>query len=172
VTVLKKLSQYLNTINEVIGRAIAWLVLALTVIVVYDVSMRYLFREGSVALQEIEWHFFALIFLLGAAYTYKHNDHVRVEIIYQRLNPRQQLWVDALGDLFFLIPLCVIVIKSSWPFVGLAYDIMERSPDAGGLPWRYLIKSAIPAGFGLLALQAIANVIDKFTQLFMVSDTR
>ncbi|MDH5648485.1 MAG: TRAP transporter small permease subunit [Gammaproteobacteria bacterium] len=163
---LKKLASFLNQSNEVIGRVLSWLVLALTLMVVYDVSMRYLFREGSVAIQEMEWHIFSLIFLLGAAYTYKNNEHVRVEILYQKFSERTQLWVDTLGDVLFLIPISIIVFKASLPFVQTAFEIMERSPDAGGLPYRYLIKAVIPAGFALLALQGVANAIDNLLKLY------
>lgn len=156
---LSQLAQLFEHISEYVGRALAWLVLVLTVIVVYDVGMRYLFREGSIALQELEWHFFALIFLLGAAYTLKHNEHVRVEIIYQRLSHRTRLWLDTIGDLLFLLPLCLVIIQASWPFVYNAYLFNEGSPDPGGLPYRFLIKAAIPVGFFLLMLQGVANII-------------
>ncbi len=162
---LRKLSHALEALSEYSGRWLGWLVLVLTLIVVYDVSMRYLFREGSVALQELEWHLFALIFLLGAAYTFKHDGHVRVDIFYQRLDGRGRLWVDTLGDLLFLLPLCLVIIQSSWPFVSDAYLYGERSPDPGGLPFRYLVKAAIPAGFFLLMLQGIANVLKNMAML-------
>lgn len=165
---LRKLSHALEALSEYSGRWLGWLVPVLTLIVVYDVSMRYLFREGSVALQELEWHLFSLIFLLGAAYTFKHNGHVRVDIFYQRLGERGRLWVDTLGDLLFLLPLCLVIIQGAWPFVADAYLYGERSPDPGGLPFRYLIKAAIPAGFFLLMLQGIANVLKNLTVLLRV----
>lgn len=158
---LKRLAEVLEDINDRVGRALAWLVVALTLMVVYDVSMRYLFRAGSPALQELEWHLFALMFLLGAAATYQHNGHVRVEIFYQRFSERTRLWLDLLGDLLFLLPTALIIISASWPFVEAAFLYKEASPDPGGLPHRFLIKAAIPAGFSLLALQAIANIIRK-----------
>ena len=155
---LRQSLQWFDRINEMFGRAMAWLVVALTVIVFYDVCMRFLFRAGSTALQELEWHIFALIFLLGAASTYRTNGHVRVEVLYQKFSPRMQLWVNTLGDLFILLPLCFVIINSSLPFVEAAWSYGESSPDPGGLPWRWLIKAAIPAGFVLLALQALFNI--------------
>ena len=136
------------------------LVPALMLLVVYDVAMRYLFQSGSVALQELEWHLFGLIFLLGAAYTLKHDDHVRVDIIYQSrvMNERRRALVNVIGGLLFLVPFCLLIISSSWPFVHNAWEIGEGSPDPGGLPYRFLLKAAIPLGFGLLLLQGIADI--------------
>ena len=105
---------------------------------------------------------FALIFLFGAAYTLKHNEHVRVDVLYQSprlMNPRRRAWVDLLGTLFFLIPFCLLVITGSFPFVEGAWNTNEGSPDPGGLPARWLLKAAIPVGFTMLLLQGIAMMI-------------
>lgn len=159
---LNKISGFLSAFSEWTGRAVAWLVLGMTLLVTYDVAMRYMFQSGSVALQELEWHVFALLFLLGAAYTHKHNGHVRVDVVYHSrfMNPRRRAWVDLLGTLFFLLPFCVLIIQASWPFVVNAYEFAETSPDPGGLPHRFLLKAAIPVGFALLALQGIASALD------------
>lgn len=140
---------------------VAWITLVLVLLISYDVAMRYLFQSGSVALQELEWHLFALIFLLGAAYTFKHDEHVRVDVFYKsrRLTKRGRAYIDLTGHLFFLLPFCILVIDSSLPFVGNAFDLGEGSPDPGGLPHRYLLKAAIPTGFLLLALQGVAGII-------------
>lgn len=139
----------------------AWLSLLLVLLVSYDVTMRYLFQAGSVALQELEWHLFALIFLLGAGYTLKHDEHVRVDLFYRArwMNEQRRGWVDLLGTLFFLLPFCLMVIYSAWPFVENSYNLGEHSPDPGGLPYRYLIKMMIPLCFVLLAIQGVAVVI-------------
>jgi TRAP-type mannitol/chloroaromatic compound transport system permease small subunit len=157
----------LETVSEWSGRAVAWLVLVLVLIIGFDVLMRYLFREGSVALQELEWHLFALIFLLGAAYTFKHDAHVRVDIFYQSqwMNARRRAWVDLLGGVFLLLPFCVLVIVSSGPFVANAFAMGEGSPDPGGLPYRFLLKAAIPVGFGLLLLQGVAHMLRSLQTL-------
>ncbi len=139
----------------------AWLVFLMVLIIVYDISMRYLFQIGSVALQELEWHLFALVFLFGAAYTLKHDGHVRVDIFYQSrwMNDRRRAYIDLFGTLFLLIPFCVLIIVSSGPFVGNAFAMGEGSPDPGGLPYRFLLKAAIPAGFVLLILQGVAQML-------------
>jgi len=163
---LLRAARALEAVSEWTGRGVAWLVLAMTLVVGYDVAMRYLFRQGSVALQELEWHLFALVFLLGAAYTLKHDGHVRVEVLYQRLGARGRAWCDLLGHLFFLLPFSLLIIAAAWPFVANSFAYGEGSPDPGGLPFRWLLKAAIPAGFALLILQAVADILRKLVFLF------
>ena len=125
--------------------------------------MRYLFNSGSVAIQELEWHLFSIIFLFGSAYTLKHNEHVRLDILYNSklINERMRLWFDVLGTLIFLLPFCLLIIISAWPFVMQAYIHAEISPDPGGLPGRWLIKAAIPIGFFMLLIQGISELLKK-----------
>ena len=160
-SLLNKTIRIIDAVSEWTGRAIAWLVLAMVLIIVYDISMRYLFHIGSVALQELEWHLFSLVFLFGAAYTLKHDGHVRVDIFYQSrwMNYRRRAYIDLFGTVFMLVPFCVLIIVSSGTFVGDAYARGEGSPDPGGLPYRFLLRAAIPTGFALLLLQGIAQMI-------------
>ncbi len=164
---LQQLTASIDRVSDWTGRLVAWLVLFLALLVCYDVSMRYLFYSGSVALQELEWHLFTAIFLLGAAPTLKHNGHVRVDIFYQSkyFSPQARAWVNLLGTLIFLLPFCLIIIIVSWPFVRNAFLQNEGSPDPGGLPYRYLLKAVIPLGFGLLTLQGIAEAIRSLLAL-------
>lgn len=148
----------LSTINEYIGRMVSWLAVLLVVVVCYDTGMRYVFRSGAVALQEFEWHLYALLFLFGAAYTLKHDAHVRVDMLYQNFSPRARAWVDIVGGALFLLPFCALVIYTSLPFVYNAWLHGEGSPDPGGLPLRFLLKGAIPIGFALLVLQGVAEI--------------
>ncbi len=158
----------IEAVSEWTGRFAALLVVVMVLLVCYDVMMRYLFQAGSVALQELEWHLFGLIFLLGGAYTLKHDEHVRVDLFYQSgwMNDRRRAWVDLFGALFFLIPFCILIIYSAWPFVVNAYNYGEGSPDPGGLPHRWLLKGAIIAGFALLALQGVAMAIRSARTIF------
>jgi len=159
---LARLSRAIHCFSEWSGRAVAWLVLALVLLICYDVMLRYLFESGSVALQELEWHLFALLFLLGAGYTLKQDGHVRVDLFYSsRFSDRQRAWVDLLGTLFLLMPFCVLILYTSWPFVANSFLMGEGSPDPGGLPHRFLLKAAIPLGFALLLIQGLALAIDK-----------
>ena len=138
-------------------------VIILVLLVGYDVSMRYLFNSGSIAIQELEWHLFSIILLLGSAYTLKHDEHVRLDIFYSSklINDKVRIWFDVLGTLLILLPFCLLIIVSAWPFVTQAYIHNEISPDPGGLPARWLIKAAIPLGFFFLLIQGIAEALKK-----------
>lgn len=162
---LQPWARAIDRCNAVIGQSIAWAVVVMTAIIIYDVSMRFLFQMGSVMLQELEWHLFGLVFLLGGAYTLQQGGHVRVEVIYQHLSRRKQIMVDIIGNLIFLAPFCIVIIWSSWPFVANSFSYAETSPDPGGLPFRWLLKAAIPAGFLLLLLQAVADSLRQLLQI-------
>jgi TRAP-type mannitol/chloroaromatic compound transport system permease small subunit len=161
VALLQRIAGIFQAVSEWTGRLTSWLLLLLVLVISYDVAMRYLFQSGSVALQELEWHLFALIFLLAGAYTLKHDEHVRVDVFYHSrwMGDRQRAWVDLLGGLFFLLPFCLLLISGSIPFVSNSFGMLEGSPDPGGLPYRFLLKAAIPLGFLLLLLQGLAMVI-------------
>ena len=162
-TIFLKLSTKIDHFTERSGQIISWLVILLVILVGYDVFMRYLFQRGSIGIQELEWHLFSIIFLIGAAYTLKYDEHVRLDILYRSkyLTDRHRAWIDAFGSIFILIPFCILIIVSAWPFISQAYTYNEASPDPGGLPARWLIKSMIPLGFTLLLLQGIAESIKK-----------
>lgn len=160
-----KLSHILDTVAEQTGRAISWLALLLTLVTVYDAAMRYGFRSGSVAVQEAEWHIFAIIFLLSAAYTLKHDAHVRVDIFYARMPDRGKAIIDFTGTLLFLLPFALLVIVTSIGYFENSWTMGEGSGDPGGLPARYVLKAMIPLGFGLLMLQGISELIKNFLRL-------
>ncbi|WP_448563125.1 TRAP transporter small permease subunit [Trichothermofontia sp.] len=160
---LLRLARWIDTLNEWVGRCTAWLALAMVAIGTWNVVGRFLGRGmgqnlSSNALIEAQWYVFDILFLLGAAYTLKHNEHVRVDFFYQRFSPRRRVWVDLLGTVLFLLPFCGMVLVYSWNAVAQSWRMGEMSPDPGGLP-RYWIKSMILVGFGLLFLQGIAEAI-------------
>jgi len=159
--ILSGIASAIDRFTEATGKLVSWLVLILVLLVSYDVAMRYVWQSGSIAIQEMEWHLFSLIFLLGAAYTFKHDDHVRLDLVYQSriMDDYRRAWINLLGSVFFLLPFCVLIIISSWPFVHAAYVHNEVSPDPGGLKYLWIIKSAIPVGFVLLALQGVSSAI-------------
>lgn len=154
-----------DRINEKIGVLTSWLTALLVLVVSYDVVVRYLFGESSVGLQELEWHIFALIFLVAAAYTLKVDEHVRVDVFYTRLSSKRKAWINLLGSIFLLIPFCIIVIIASQDFVFSSFRINETSPDAGGLPARYILKAFIPISFFLLLLEGISLAFKSFVQI-------
>lgn len=167
---LKILADKLDSVSEITGRWVSWLVLVLTLLVCWDVLARYFFHRGSIALQELEWHLFAIIFLLGAAYTLKHDSHVRVEILYNRLSKRGQLIADMVGIVLLLLPFSALVIWASLGFIETSFSLNESSPDPGGLPFRWLLKSVIPAGFVLLILQGIADFLHRLVEFNQQGD--
>ncbi|MDF9800696.1 TRAP-type mannitol/chloroaromatic compound transport system permease small subunit [Catalinimonas alkaloidigena] len=153
---LESASNFIDGMNEAIGKGVSWLNTLLVILICYDVAARYLFNTSSSGIVELEWHIFSFIFLLGAAYALKHDKHVRVDVFYQNFSPKKQAWVNLIGTLLFLIPFCIITIQSSLKFTANAYAINEGSPDPGGLPARFIVKGAIPVGFFLLLLQAFS----------------
>ena len=164
---LVSVANAVDSFSEYCGRAVSWLVLAMVLLVGYDVTMRYVFRSGSIALQELEWHLFSIIFLAGAAYTLKHDAHVRLDLFYQskRLTDRHRAWINLAGDLLFLIPFCILIIVSVWPFLYQSYLYAEGSPDPGGLPYRWLLKAMIPVGFAMLIVQGLGNACRNIARL-------
>ena len=141
-----------------IGKAVSWLSLLLVIIIVVDVILRYTLSITSAASFELEWHLFAAIFLLGAAYTLKEDKHVRVDVFYHRFSPKTKAWVNLLGTAVLLLPFCVVAFWESIAFVNSSFQLNETSPQPGGLPARWIIKSTIPVGFFLLGLQGISLI--------------
>ena len=157
--------QVIDKINEWVGRAVSWLSLVLVLIIVVDVLLRYFFSITSAASFEMEWHLFAVIFLLSAGWALREDRHVRVDLFYQGFSPRGKAWVNLVGSVALLIPFCFVGFYESLSFVESAFAVRETSPDPGGLPARYLVKGTIPAGFALLGLQGISEALKALKQL-------
>jgi TRAP-type mannitol/chloroaromatic compound transport system permease small subunit len=149
----------IGRVSVFFGALAAILCLAMIGVVFFDVVARYAFRGGSLALQELEWHLFAAMFLFGAAYAMREDAHVRVDVFYAHMSAKRRAWVDLLGTLFLVLPVCTVILYGSFDFVGYAYSIGESSPDPGGLPHRFIIKAALPLGYALVVLQSFAVVI-------------
>lgn len=165
LNVLRKFVRFVDGLNERVGTVVSWFTTLLVLTVCLDVFTRYFLRRSSVAVQELEWHFFAVIFLLASAWALKHNKHVRVDVLYMNFKPRNQALVNLIGSLLFLLPFAVIAIWSSQNFVLNSFRIGEVSPDPGGLPARYILKAMIPIGFTLILLQGLAlaaRSLDRF----------
>jgi TRAP-type mannitol/chloroaromatic compound transport system permease small subunit len=153
----------IEAINSWIGKTVAWLTFILVLLICTDVALRYIFSFSQAGFYEMEWHLFAAIFLLGAAYTLRYDKHVRVDVFYSRFSKRSKAWVNLIGTCIFLLPFCFVIVYTSLSFVGDSYAILESSPDPGGLPYRFLIKSTIPIGFGLLLLQGLAEILKSIS---------
>jgi TRAP-type mannitol/chloroaromatic compound transport system permease small subunit len=152
-----------------IGQAVSWLTVVLVLVIVVDVFLRYVFNTTSAASFELEWHLFAAIFLLGSAYTLQNDKHVRVDVFYHRFSEKKKAWVNLIGTVFLLLPFCIVAFYESLSFVSSSYSVLEISPDPGGLPARYIIKSAIPIGFFLLGMQGV-SILLKSLKLIAKND--
>lgn len=149
----------IDAINGWMGKSASWLTFFLVIITVYDVVMRYIFRKGSVAIQEAEWHLFAMNFLLAAGWTLLNDGHVRVDLLYIRLGRRKKAWIDFIGSLAFCIPFCIMVIWAAIPFVLDSWSVWEGSSDPGGLPTFFILKTIMPLAFLLVLVQALSQAI-------------
>ncbi len=150
--------KYLDAVNETIGRTLAWLTLALVGVSVAVVLLRYVFASGNIALQESATYLHSLVFMLGAAYTLKHDKHVRVDIFFRPASARCQARINLLGTLLMLFPFCIALLYFSWDYVAAAWVIKESSQQTGGLPYLYLLKSALLLLPLFLLLQGIAEL--------------
>lgn len=163
---LRSSISFIENTNETIGRAAAWITTLLMILVCGDVAMRYLFNTTAAWVMELEWHLFALVFILGAGYAFKHDRHVRVDLFYENFSARDKAWVNLIGGILFLIPWCLLMIYVSFKYAWGSFLIGEGSPNPGGLPYRFLIKGAITIGMILLFLQALASVGKSYLVLF------
>jgi TRAP-type mannitol/chloroaromatic compound transport system permease small subunit len=160
---LLKLEAFFDRFSNVMGWIAGFLNLIMLINVFYDSIMRYFFNSGSIALQEMEWHLFAVVFLFGMAFTLKEDGHVRVDILYDNFSPRWKAIVNIGGTLLFLIPLSVLITEGSIWYVHEAYTSAEISGDPGGLTQRWLIKAVIPTSFVFLIVSAIGFVIHNIS---------
>jgi len=153
---MEGLAEWLDRIAEFSGRTIAWLTLGMVLITFAVVFLRYVLQIGSIALQESVTYLHAIVFMLGAAYTLKHDGHVRVDIFYQNASARTRAWTNLLGTLFLLFPTCVFIFVSSLDYVASSWSIHEGSRETGGLDGVFLLKTVIPLMALLLLLQGSA----------------
>lgn len=157
--------RWLDAIAEVTGRCTAWLTLAMVLATSLIVLLRHVFDIGAIALQDAVTYMHGLVFMLGAAYTLKHQGHVRVDILYNRFSPAARAWVDALGSLVLTLPLMAFIGWGSWDYVCNSWQIREGSGDSGGLGGVYLFKSLLPLMALSLSLQALADLLRNLWQL-------
>ncbi|MFQ5994796.1 MAG: TRAP transporter small permease subunit [Acidiferrobacterales bacterium] len=155
---LLRVAGVLEVFIDRFGRWTSWTALALVLLVANNVILRYLFRVGPVSLQELEWHLISPIALIGMSYAMRHGEHVRVDIFYEKFSHTVRQWIDLIAAITTIV-VSIIIIKLSLGLVEQAYVAGEGSPDPGGLSYRFLLKSFIPFGFSLLALQALAQTM-------------
>lgn len=173
---LLRISRGIDRLSDAIGWLTFGLMLVMVVVGGYNAITRYLGQFIGINLSsnlyiEVQWYLFSLIFLLGAAYVLKQGAHVRVDILYGRLSAKGKAWIDLLGSLLLLLPVCFVFFYYSFPTVVSSWRILEQSSDASGLP-RYPIKTAILVAFFLLGLQGISEIIKQIAILTGYGDAQ
>jgi TRAP-type mannitol/chloroaromatic compound transport system permease small subunit len=154
------LARGIDRMNEVIGKAVGWLILVAVLVSAGNAVIRKMFNMSSNAWLELQWYLFGAAFLLAAAYTLRQNEHIRIDIVYGMFSRRRQHWIDLLGHIFFLMPFVVLMIFYLFPYVALSYRSGEVSSSAGGLIiWP--AKALLLIGFLQLGLQGISEIIKK-----------
>jgi TRAP-type mannitol/chloroaromatic compound transport system permease small subunit len=169
MSVLLRLSRAIDWLNEQIAVIANWLVLLACLISAGNAFSRYLFSISSNGWLEIQWYMFAGMVLLGAPYTLKMNEHVRVDLIYGVVSERARIWIDIIGGFLFLLPICVILTYFTWPWFVESWNLNEGSSNAGGLI-RWPVKLLLPVGFGLMILQGISEIIKRIAAIEHVID--
>lgn len=154
------ISRIIDAINTKIGKVVAWLILAAIIVSTVNAIIRKLFDTSSNAWLEMQWVLFGCVFLLCAPWTLLANEHIRIDIVNSRFAKRTRDWIDVFGHIFFLFPLCIIMIWHSWPFFLRSFKLNEQSLNAGGLP-QWPAKSLVFIGFVLLLAQGISELIKR-----------
>ena len=156
---IPRLSKALDKFITGVGETAAWLNVVLVVVIITQVVLRYVFSKGLVQLEELQWHLYAVGILIGLSYCATHNTHIRLDLLHQRFPQRRKEVVDLLGTVFLLMPMVIVILMHSWPFVAESFRINEASDSVVGLPYRWAIKSFLLIGFGLLGLAGVSRII-------------
>lgn len=149
-----------------LGDAVSWVWLVLVAVIISNVILRYAFGAGRIEFEELQWHLYAVGFLSGLSYCMQANSHVRIDVLHERLRPRLQAWIELYGLLLLLFPFVSLICVYGVPFVADSFRNGEISPSPGGLPYRWIIKSALVGGFALLALAGVSRLTRVWAFLF------
>jgi len=169
MNILKRLANLFDKINEIVGKGVSYMTLALVITMCVDVFLRNVFNTTEIWILELELYFFAMIFMIGAGYAFKHDKHVRVDVFYSKFSPKGQAWVNLIGGVLFLMPWCIVVLQVAFRYANVSFQMNEGSAQPGGLPALYIFKSFILIGFIFLMLQAISSIIRS---LLIITDTK
>lgn len=155
----------LRKVIDAVGALCSVLMILMILNVFYDVVMRYFFNDVSIAMQELEWHIYGAMFMFGIGYTLKEDGHVRVDVIYDQLSKKTQAIINILGSLVFALPFALLILYFSWDYALEAYTMNEGSADPGGLPYRWIIRSVIPASSIYLLICLLYVVLNQIKNL-------
>ena len=161
---LLSFSRAVDWINGKIAIVADWMVLLAALISAGNAASRYLFSISSNGWLEIQWYMFTAMVLLGGPYTLKMNEHVRVDLVYGMVSERTRIWIDIIGCLLFLLPICIILVYFTWSWFVESWRINEQSSNAGGLV-RWPVKILLPIGFGLMFAQGLSEIIKRIAAL-------
>ena len=167
---MESLQRGLDRFSDILGKISTALLILLLLNVFYDVIARYFFKSSSIGMQELEWHLFASMFLIGIAYTLKEEGHVRVDILYEKFSPKKQAWVNALGCVFLLLPFTGLIMWFGYDFALESFHLGETSGDPGGLSHRWIIKSMIPLSAFMLALSGLGFLLKNILCIRQMPD--
>lgn len=166
MNLLSKIIKTLDAFTEIIGKTAAYFSVLMVLVTCYIVVTRYVFNIGAIAIQESVIYLNALLFLVTAGYTLKHNGHVRVDIFYNTGSPRYRAWVNFLGGILLLMPVSIFILVVCWDYVMSSWAVKEQSGEAGGLPYVYLLKSLILVMGVTVIIQGIAEILRNAEFLF------
>lgn len=161
-----RLSRNIDFFIVRVGKAVSWIWIALLIVIVVNVFLRYVFGQGRIEFEEIQWHLYSIGFMLGLSYALHADAHVRVDVVHERLSPTTQAWIDLYGLILGLLPFVAMMIIYGIPFVADSLKTGEISASPGGLGGRWLIKSVLVIGFVLLGLAAISRLLRLWSFLF------
>jgi TRAP-type mannitol/chloroaromatic compound transport system permease small subunit len=161
-----RFSQFLDSVISAIGKSASWLWLVVTGVIIYAVIGRYAFGMGSVTLEEVQWHLAGAGWLLGLGYTLVTDDHVRVDVLHERLSLKGQAWVELLGILLLLLPFLVLAVQEMIPYAYSSWEQGETSQAPAGLPHRWILKSILALSFVLLIIAALSRLLKVTALLF------
>ena len=162
-------SRRIDRVAKEAGQWISYVWLILLSVIVINVLMRYVFNEGRIELEELQWHLYSIGFLLGLGYAYQADAHIRVDVLHEHFTHRTRAWIELYGILLLLLPFIALVLIYSIPFVASSFAVSEVSASPGGLPMRWLIKAALPLGFALLLMTVVARLLRVWHLLFLGS---
>jgi TRAP-type mannitol/chloroaromatic compound transport system permease small subunit len=153
-----RLSRVLDSIVKGVGDVVSWLWVVLVAVIVANVTARYVFGQGSIAFEEIQWHLYAVGWLIGLSYCIQNDSHIRIDILHERFAPRTKAWIDFIGILVFLLPYTAVVLIYAPSFIQYSITTGEISDAPGGLPYRWVIKSMMFVGYGFILIAAISRL--------------
>ncbi|MDO3721447.1 TRAP transporter small permease subunit [Marinobacter sp. chi1] len=161
-----RISQWIDSVLTAIGKTASWLWLVVTGVIIWAVVGRYVFGQGSVLLEEVQWHLAGAGWLLGLAYTLVVDDHVRVDVIHERLSLRTQGWIEFFGLLLLLLPFLALAVYEMFPYAIRSWEIGETSQAPAGLSNRWVLKSVLALSFALILIAAVSRLLKVTALLF------